>query len=181
VSSSVGRRRMRIKQAQTKTEIEEIRSLFREYEAFLDVDLCFQSFEEELAGLPGKYSRPSGDLLIGLDADRIVGCVAVRKLDDGVCEMKRLYVRPDARGTGLGRQLAQAIIVVAKELGYSIMRLDTLDSLKGAMHLYEMLGFRTTGPYYENPLPGVVYWELDLKEEGIGQQDGAPDADKRRR
>jgi len=167
VQLAIGRRRMRIKQAQTKTEIEEIRSLFREYEAFLDVDLCFQS--------------PSGDLLIGLDADRIVGCVAVRKLDDGVCEMKRLYVRPEARGTGLGRQLAQAIIVVAKELGYSIMRLDTLDSLKGAMHLYEMLGFRTTGPYYENPLPGVVYWELDLKEEGIGQQDGAPNADKRRR
>lgn len=172
---------MRVKQAQTKTEIDEVRSLFREYEAFLDVDLRFQSFEEELSSLPGKYSRPSGDLLIGLDGERTVGCVAVRKLDDGVCEMKRLFVRPEARGTGLGRQLAHEIIVVARELGYSLMRLDTLDRLEGAMHIYEKLGFRKTEPYYRNPLPGVVYWELDLKNDGIGQQVAAPDADKRRR
>lgn len=156
---------MRIKQAQTKTEIEEVRKLFLEYEAFLDIDLCFQSFEEELAGLPGKYSRPNGDLLIGLDGERIVGCVAVRKLEDGVCEMKRLFVKPEARGTGLGRQLAQEIILVAQKLGYSLMRLDTLDRLTEAMHLYEALGFQRTEPYYENPLVGVVYWELDLKNE----------------
>ncbi len=169
VSFIVGQRKMRIKQAQTKIEIEEVRKLFREYEVFLDVDLCFQSFEEELANLPGKYSHPSGDLIIGIDNERIVGCVAVRKLDDGVCEMKRLFVRPAARGTGLGKRLAQAIIEVAQELDYSIMRLDTLDRLKGAMILYEKLGFRKTEPYYENPLPGVVYWELDLKNKGIGQ------------
>jgi len=156
---------MKIKQAQTKTEIEEIRSLFREYETFLDVDLCFQSFEEELAGLPGKYSRPSGDLLIGLDGDRAVGCVGVRKLDDDVCEMKRLFVRTEARGTGLGKKLAHEIIVVAQKIGYSLMRLDTLDRLTEAMHLYELLGFRRTEPYYQNPLPGVVYWELELKGE----------------
>ncbi|MDY6879156.1 MAG: GNAT family N-acetyltransferase [Thermodesulfobacteriota bacterium] len=155
---------MRIKQAQTKIEIEEVRKLFREYEAFLDVDLCFQSFEEELAGLPGKYSRPSGDLLIGLDGERTVGCVAVRKLDDNVCEMKRLFVRPEARGTGLGRRLAQEIIMVARELGYSLMRLDTLDRLTEAMHLYEILGFRRRESYYKNPVPGVVYWELELME-----------------
>lgn len=160
---------MRIKQAQTKTEIEEVRSLFREYEAFLDVDLCFQSFEEELASLPGKYSRPNGDLLIGIDGERTIGCVAVRKLDDSVCEMKRLFVRPEARGKGLGRQLAHEIIVVARELGYSLMRLDTLDNLTEAMHLYETLGFRRTKPYYKNPLPGVVYWELELKQGRTGQ------------
>ena len=158
---------MNIKHVQTKTEIEAVRKLFREYEAFLDVDLCFQSFEEELADLPGKYSRPSGDLLIGFDGKSVVGCVAVRKLDDGVCEMKRLYVRPEARGTGLGRRLAQEIIKISQELDYALMRLDTLDRLAEAMQLYESLGFRRTAPYYKNPLPGVVYWELDLKGRGV--------------
>ncbi|MGD9162916.1 MAG: GNAT family N-acetyltransferase [Desulfobacteraceae bacterium] len=154
---------MKIKQAQTETELEEVRKLFLEYEVFLDVDLCFQSFKEEFASLPGKYSRPGGDLLIGLDGNRTVGCVAVRRLDDGVCEMKRLFVKPEARETGLGRQLVREIIGIARELGYSLMRLDTLDRLTEAMHLYETLGFQRTEPYYENPLPGVVYWEFDLK------------------
>ena len=155
--------KMRIKQVETEAEIESVRSLFREYEAFLDVDLCFQSFEDELAALPGKYSRPAGELLIGLDEKgRSVGCVAVRMLEDGVCEMKRLFVRPEARGTGLGRRLAEEIVAAAREIGYSLMRLDTLDRLTGAMHLYEALGFRRTGPYYDNPLPDVVYWELQL-------------------
>jgi len=153
---------MTIKQAATDTEIEAVRRLFREYEAFLDVDLGFQNFDAEFAGLPGKYARPDGDLLIGLAGNRILGCVAVRRLDEGVCEMKRLYVRPEARGTGLGRRLAQQIIEIARELGYSMMRLDTLDRLTKAMSLYETLGFRRTAPYYENPLQGVVYWELTL-------------------
>ncbi|WP_022668624.1 GNAT family N-acetyltransferase [Desulfospira joergensenii] len=160
---------MKIKKAETKPEIEEIRRLFREYEAFLDEDLCFQSFEEELAGLPGKYSPPGGDLLLAFDDDRAVGCVAVRSLGHDVCEMKRLFVRPGARGTGLGKKLAQEMIVIARELGYSLMRLDTLERLKEAMHLYETLGFRRTDPYYENPLPGVVYLEKVLKEENPGQ------------
>ncbi len=129
----------------------------------MNVDLCFQGFQEELAGLPGRYSRPSGDLLIGLDGERTVGCVAVRKLDEVACEMKRLFVRPEARGTGLGTELAQEVIAVAQELGYTLMRLDTLDRLAEAMHIYEKLGFRRTAPYYENPLPGVVYWELKLR------------------
>ncbi len=153
---------MRIKYAQTPSELEDVSRLFREYEAFLDVDLCFQSFEEELAGLPGKYAPPSGALLTGLIRNKAVGCVAVRRLDDGVCEMKRLFVRPEARRTGGGRQLANEIITVARALGYARMRLDTLDRLTHAMRLYEYLGFRRIQPYYDNPLPGVVYWELQL-------------------
>lgn len=154
---------MRIKHAQTPSELEHVRRLFREYEAFLDVDLCFQSFEEELAGLPGKYAPPSGALLIGLTENRAIGCVGVRRLNDGVCEMKRLFVRPEARGTGVGRQLAKEIIAVARALGYELMRLDTLDRLTEAMRLYEALGFQRIQSYYANPLPGVVYWELQLK------------------
>ena len=153
---------MRIKRAQTKAEIQEVESLFREYESFLNVDLCFQNFEDELANLPGKYSPPRGDLLIGLDGKKIVGCVAVRKLDDDICEMKRLFVRQESRGTGLGRQLAKEIIVISQKLGYLLMRLDTLDKLTEAMHLYKTLGFKKIESYYENPLPGVVYWELKL-------------------
>ena len=153
---------MIIKPARTTEEIDEVRALFREYEALLDVDLGFQHFEEELASLPGKYAPPDGDLLIGLDGSKIIGCVAVRKLDDRVCEMKRLFVRPEARGAGLGRGLAMAIIAVARSRGYSLMRLDTLDKLTHAIGLYVNLGFKKTEPYYANPLPGVTYWEIQL-------------------
>ena len=161
---------MKITQAQTPSEIEQVHQLFREYESFLDVDLCFQSFEEELADLPGAYASPSGALLIGQIGDNTVGCVAVRYLSDGVCEMKRLFVKPEARGTGLGRQLAQEIIQVARTLGYALMRLDTLNRLADAMRLYESLGFRRTDPYYENPLSGVVFWELKLNEDEPANQ-----------
>ncbi len=156
----------RIQQARTPAEMAEVRRLFREYEAFLQVDLCFQGFEDELSSLPGEYVPPQGALLLALDADKIVGCVALRRLEEGVCEMKRLFVRPPARGRGLGRRLAQRIIDVARQAGYSSMRLDTLDRLVEAMRLYESLGFRITGAYYENPIPGAVYWELDLRESG---------------
>jgi len=164
---------MQIKEVQTQREIEEVRSLFLEYEAFLDADLCFQGFEEELASLPSKYVRPTGALLIALDGEKAIGCVALRKLEESVCEMKRLYVKPEARRTGLGRRLAQEIILVACELGYTLMRLDTLNRLTQAMHLYERLGFRKTKPYYANPLSDVVYWEFELKEATADQQDAA--------
>jgi ribosomal protein S18 acetylase RimI-like enzyme len=153
---------MKTQQVQTEAEIDMIRSLFREYEAFLNVDLCFQGFEKELARLPGKYSPPDGALLLGLIGDEAVGCVALRKIDEGVCEMKRLYVNPTARGTGLGRKLVDDIIAIARARGYALMRLDTLDTLTEAMNLYQRLGFRQIAPYYENPLPGAIYWELTL-------------------
>lgn len=154
--------KIRIVRAQTPAQIDEVRRLFREYERFLDVDLCFQSFEEELAGLPGKYGRPDGVLLMAMDGRQAAGCVALRKIEDGICEMKRLYLRPQYRGRGLGRLLAERIVSEAAALGYGIMRLDTLDKLKEGMGLYGAMGFRRREPYYGNPLPGVVYWELDL-------------------
>ena len=155
---------MDIIRAQTPEQIEEVRKLFREYERFLNVDLCFQKFDEELAGLPGKYAPPDGALFIAVDGKKIAGCVALRKLEDGICEMKRLFVRTQFRGKGVGRLLAKRIIDEAVTLGYKIMRLDTLDRLKEAMSLYESLGFKRIDAYYDNPLHGVVYWELKLKD-----------------
>ena len=149
--------------AQSKEDIEQIRSLFREYEAFLKVDLCFQNFEEELANLPGDYAPPWGILLLAKEGAEAVGCGALRKLDKEICEMKRLYVKPQFRGKGLGYQLAKKLIEDARQLGYNWMYLDTLQRLKAANTLYESLGFERTTAYYHNPLPGVVYWKLDLR------------------
>ena len=165
---------MKISRVQTLDQIDECHALFREYAAFLGVDLSFQGFEEELGRLPGKYAPPGGTLLIASEGKTVAGCVALRALGDGVCEMKRLFVRPSFRGAGLGRLLAREVIEVARTLGYSLMRLDTLDRLTDAMRLYESLGFRRTEPYYENPLHGVVYWELDLKKDQSGQPASPP-------
>ncbi len=142
--------------------MEEVKNLFREYEEFLGCDLCFQDFNEELANLPGEYAPPSGALLVAVDGNSIAGCVALRRQDESYCEMKRLFVRSGSRGTGLGKQLAVLAVEKARELGYSRMRLDTLDRLQAAMKLYESMGFRRIEPYYPNPLDGVGYWELDL-------------------
>ncbi len=143
-------------------EMEIVRQLFREYEKELDEDLCFQGFEEELAGLPGKYAPPAGRLLIATSNEKTAGCVALRKMSDGICEMKRLFVRPEFRGDGIGRELAVAIIREARAIGYRTMRLDTLQKLQPAIALYRSLGFKTVESYYHNPLEGTVYMEIEI-------------------
>ena len=155
---------MKIIQARAADDIEAVRTLFREYRQFLGVDLCFQGFEEELAALPGCYAPPRGRLLLARDGALAAGCVALRPLEDGACEMKRLFVRRAYRGRGLGRLLAARIVSEATVSGYAVIRLDTLETLDDAMHLYTSLGFRRCPPYYANPLPGAVYWERALSD-----------------
>lgn len=140
---------MNLVEAHTPDDLETVRALFREYQRFLGVDLCFQGFEEELATLPGGYAPPQGRLLLARVDEQAAGCVALRPLQEaGVCEMKRLFVRPAYRGQGWGRWLATQIIHEATALDYAVMRLDTLDTLDPAMRLYSELGFRRCAPYY---------------------------------
>jgi len=140
-----------------------VRVLFREYAAGLGVDLCFQGFEAELERLPEMYGAPQGCLVLARAGERLVGCGALRRLDAGeVCEMKRLYVRAEARGSGVGRILVESLIAKAQLLGYAAMRLDTLSHMAAARRLYRSLGFVEIAAYYDNPLPNVVYMELDL-------------------
>ncbi|MDD4051611.1 MAG: GNAT family N-acetyltransferase [candidate division Zixibacteria bacterium] len=145
-------------------EIETIRQLFLEYADSLGFSLCFQSFESELAALPGDYASPDGRLYLAKIDGIPVGCVAVHKIEPGVCEIKRLYVRPAYRGLSLGRKLAVTAISAAREIGYDRMRLDTLKSMVEAHGLYRSLGFRDIPPYRLNPLPEAVYMELTLDE-----------------
>jgi ribosomal protein S18 acetylase RimI-like enzyme len=154
---------VRLTRAETDEQVEQARALFKEYEAATGVDLCFQNFAQELAALPGDYAPPSGRLLLAYDGEGVAGCVALRKVDDAVCEMKRLYVRPDFRGTGLGRTLAERIVAEGREIGYGRMRLDTLPSMRSAIALYRSLGFREIEPYRFNPVEGTLYMELDLR------------------
>lgn len=142
--------------------LREARTLFEEYAGALGIDLEFQGFREESATLPGAYAPPGGRLLVARVNQTAVGCVAVRPLEPGICEMKRLYVRPGYRGSGIGRGLVEAVVREARAAGYRSMRLDTLETMARARSLYRALGFRPTAPYRHNPLPGAEFLELDL-------------------
>ncbi|SPE52895.1 GCN5-related N-acetyltransferase [Verrucomicrobia bacterium] len=151
-----------IREAQCAADVETVRALFTEYAGALEVNLCFQNFRQELAGLPGCYAPPKGRLLLAWVDREPAGCIGLRSLGEGVCEMKRLYLRPAFRGRGIGRRLAESVIADASHIGYDRMRLDTLASMKEALALYESLGFRRIGPYYHNPSASAVFMELPL-------------------
>lgn len=153
---------MEIVQAASAGDIERAQALFREYETSLGVSLCFQGFEQELAGLPGAYAPPRGRLLLAMDGGRPGGCVALRPLAPDTCEMKRLYLRPELRGRRLGRLLAERVLAEARAIGYARMRLDTLPAMKEAIAMYRALGFTEIAPYYANPVPGALFMELAL-------------------
>ena len=150
-------------QAVTDSDIIATRQLFREYETSLGLDLCFQGFEDELKALPGKYAPTEGRLFLALDEEQIAACIALRKLDTGICEMKRLFVREAFRSTGLGRMLIEKLLIEGRSAGYQKMRLDTYpQKMAKAVKLYQSYGFREIPPYYDNPYDGVVFMELDL-------------------
>jgi putative acetyltransferase len=150
-------------QAESAAQIAQGRELFLEYAQSLGFSLCFQNFDQELAGLPGDYVPPEGRLLLIEYEGQLAGCVALHKLDTGVCEMKRLYLRPAFRGKGLGRALAERIILEARQIGYQRMRLDTVEPvMKDAVAMYRKLGFREVAAYCANPMAGAIYMELEL-------------------
>jgi ribosomal protein S18 acetylase RimI-like enzyme len=159
---------MRIESGESPEFIATARELFLEYSESLDVDLCFQGFAKELATLPGDYARPAGRLFLAFEEQQPAGCGALRRIDDGVCEMKRLYVRPAFRGKGAGIELIDALIRSARKIGYQHMRLDTLPSMTSAIAIYRSLGFKAIAPYRVNPVPGAEFLELDLNTRRAG-------------
>ncbi len=151
-------------QVESPEQIAAIRELFLEYAQSLGFSLCFQSFDQELAELPGDYAAPEGRLLLATCEGQSAGCVALHKLDHEICEMKRLYVRPEFRGKGLGKILAQRIIGEAHQIGYKQLRLDTVEPLmRTAVKMYRTLGFREIAPYRTNPIEGALYMEISLE------------------
>jgi len=156
-----------LRHATSEDDLDTARTLFREYAESLDFDLDFQDFEAEMRALPGPYAAPTGAILLAEADGDVAGVVAVKPLDeDGVCEMKRLYVRPGYRRQGIGHALTRAVIGVAEDLGYDVMRLDTVASMTAARSLYRSLGFERRDAYYHNPLPGAVYMEKSLNGAG---------------
>ena len=153
---------LKLIQADSEEYLPQARELLMEYAASLDFDLHFQEFKKELAEFPGEYAPPDGRLLLAMHDEQLAGCVALRKISEGVCEMKRLYVRPEFRGKGIGRKLATAIIEEAREIGYKHMRLDTVPFMKEAIALYSSLGFKEIESYRYNPIEGAKFMELDL-------------------
>ena len=150
-------------QAESDAEIAQTRDLFLEYAESLGFSLCFQNFDQELAGLPGDYASPHGRLLLADYDGQLAGCVALHKLEPEICEMKRLYLRTRFRGKGLGRALAETIIAEARGIGYRRMRLDTVEPvMKDAVAMYRQLGFKEIPPYRVNPIAGALYMELQL-------------------
>jgi len=160
-------RRIEIAPATTAADVAEVRRLFIEYADSLGYELCFQGFDREIDQLPAVYGPPCGRMLLARVDGEVAGGVALRRLDDATCEMKRLFVRPSHRGLGLGRRLAVALVAAGRELGYARLRLDTLPAMTAARRLYADLGFREIEPYYENPIAGARYLELRF--------DGEPD------
>ena len=150
-------------QAESPEQIASIRELFLEYAQSLGFSLCFQGFEQELAGLPGDYAAPSGRLLLAMQNETAAGCAALHKLNAEYCEMKRLYVRPQFRGRGLGVHLAERIIAEARQIGYKYLRLDTVEPvMRSAVAIYRQFGFHEIAPYRPNPIAGALYMELEL-------------------
>jgi putative acetyltransferase len=153
---------LKIIAAATEEQVGIARELFLEYADSTGLDLCFQGFERELAELPGDYAPPRGRLMLATVGEKAAGCVALRSFSAGICEMKRLYVRPEFRGFRVGRRLAEAIIAEARSAGYEKMRLDTLPSMIEAISMYRSFGFAEIEPYRFNPVGGTLFFELDL-------------------
>lgn len=154
---------MQLIQVTSKEDVQRARQLFEEYATGLGINLCFQNFDEELVNLPGMYASPAGRLLLAYSDERLAGCIALRKLDSNTAEMKRLFLKPEFRGKGLGRMLVNAIIEEARSIGYQRMRLDTLPGkMDTAIALYREIGFEDIPPYYNNPVEGARFMELKL-------------------
>jgi len=154
---------MKLIQTTKWEQIEAARELFNEYATELAINMCFQNFDEELRTLPGKYAPPDGRLLLAYTDKELAGCIALRKLDDRTCEMKRLFIRPKFRGKGYGRKMIDSLIEQARDIGYERMWLDSLPGkMDAAIALYRQLGFKDIPAYYDNPLESVIYLERKL-------------------